>query len=132
MNESVFFEGEVFAPVVLSILILIAICVYMTRKRGISPHTVAVLGIALIALAGMDLFLLQRLGELAKKSPSLVDDRIRSSEVSAALYFLPALSQAWRKCDVSKYRSTTFSPAAIRALRGAGGFMELSVGQGRA
>jgi hypothetical protein len=92
MNESVFFEGEVFAPVVFSILILIAIYVYMTRKRGISPHTVALLGIALIALAGMDLFLLQRLGGLAKRSPSLVDDRIRSSEVSAALYFLPALS----------------------------------------
>jgi hypothetical protein len=62
----------------------------MMWKSAISRKTVLLFGVILIALAGVDVFLLQRLTELAKNSPSLLDDAIFVSELSAALYLLPA------------------------------------------
>ncbi len=45
----------------------------------------------LILLAGIDVYLLKRLAVMAKDSASLLDDYIFSSELSVALYLLPAL-----------------------------------------
>jgi SNF family Na+-dependent transporter len=91
MNATVFFEFEFFALVTSSLFLPIGIYTYMMRKRAISRSTVVALGIVLIALSGIDIFLLQRLTEMAKHSPSLLDDRLFASEVSTALYLLPAL-----------------------------------------
>lgn len=45
----------------------------------------------LILISGIDVFLLQRLAVRAKESASLLDDYVFSSELSVALYLLPAL-----------------------------------------
>jgi hypothetical protein len=45
----------------------------------------------LIVLSGMDIYLLQSLSNMAKLSPSTFDDKIFSSELSVALYLLPAI-----------------------------------------
>jgi hypothetical protein len=52
---------------------------------------VLLLGIILIVVSGVDVFLLQRLGAMAKSSPSLIDNIIFASEISVALYVLPLL-----------------------------------------
>jgi hypothetical protein len=91
MHESVFLQVEFFLLVVFSTISPIGIYAYMMWKSAISRNTVLLFGIILIVLAGVDVFLLQRLTELAKYSPSLLDDAIFASELSVALYLLPAL-----------------------------------------
>jgi hypothetical protein len=91
MHESVFLETEFFLLVVFSLILPVGIYAYMMWKSVISRKTVLLFGVILIALAGVDVFLLQRLTELAKNSPSLLDDAIFVSELSVALYLLPAL-----------------------------------------
>lgn len=54
-------------------------------------NTVLSLGVLLILLAGVDIFLLQQLNGFAQTSPSLADDALFVSELSIALYLLPAL-----------------------------------------
>ena len=91
MHESVFLETEFFLLVVFSLILPVGIYAYMMWKSAISRKTVLLFGVILIVLAGVDVFLLQRLTELAKNSPSLIDDAIFVSELSVALYLLPAL-----------------------------------------
>jgi SNF family Na+-dependent transporter len=91
MSATVFPEFEFVALVTSSIVLPIGIYAYMIRKRAISRGTVVVLGIILVALSGVDIVLLQRLTEMARQSPSLLDDRLFASEVSVTLYLLPAL-----------------------------------------
>lgn len=50
-----------------------------------------VFGILLVFIAGIDIFLLQRLMAMARSSVSLLDDLIFSSSISVALYLLPGL-----------------------------------------
>ncbi|MGB8518367.1 MAG: hypothetical protein WCD45_10835 [Gallionella sp.] len=63
----------------------------MMWMKAISRVTVSILGCTLIAISGVDLYLLQRLANLSKNSPSLIDDGMFSSEISIALYLLPIL-----------------------------------------
>jgi hypothetical protein len=91
MPESVFLEIEFVLLVVFSVILPIAIHAYMMWLSAISRKTVLLLGVILIAIAGVDVFLLQQLTELAKLSPSLIDDAVFVSELSVALYLLPAL-----------------------------------------
>lgn len=63
----------------------------MMRKKSVSRKSVLLLGATLIAIAGVNIFLLQRLAVIAKASSSLLDDRIFASEISLALYLIPAL-----------------------------------------
>jgi len=60
-------------------------------KRSISQWTVLVLALVLIALSGIDFVLLQKLAEKAKLSSSAFDDRMFVTELSMALYLLPAV-----------------------------------------
>jgi hypothetical protein len=64
---------------------------FLLSKRSIAQGTVLLFGLVLVAIAGVDVYLLQRLTSLAKLSHSLVGDAIFLSEVSLALYLLPAL-----------------------------------------
>jgi glycopeptide antibiotics resistance protein len=91
VSESVFIEGDFFALIIFSILLPIGIYIYMIWKKSISRTTVLLLGIILIAISGIDVFLLQRLTAMAKTTPSLVDDIFFASESSVALYLLPLL-----------------------------------------
>lgn len=91
MSESVFVEIEFLLLVVCSIILPVGIYAYMMWKSAISRKTVLLFGCILIAISGASIFLLQRLAEMAKLSPALLDDRIFVSELSVALYLLPAL-----------------------------------------
>ncbi len=91
MSESVFFELEFVLLVIFSLILPIGIYAYMMRKKAISRKTVLLLGITLIVIAGVDLFLLQQLKGFAQSSRSLIDDVFFVSELSIALYLLPAL-----------------------------------------
>ena len=64
---------------------------YMMWKRSISRKTVLLFGAMLIAIAGVTIFLLQHLADMAKASPSVLDDRFFASGLSIALYLLPVL-----------------------------------------
>jgi hypothetical protein len=91
MNESVFVEVEFFVLTLFSLLLPVSIYAYMMWKKAISRKTVLLFGVILIALSGINVLLMQRLAEMAKMSPSLLDDRIFASELSVALYLLPAV-----------------------------------------
>ena len=91
MDKSVFLEFDFFALILFSGVLPTGLYAYMMWQRAISRRTVFFLGVCLIALAGIDLFLLLRLTGMAKRSLSLIDDQFFLSEFSVALYLLPAL-----------------------------------------
>lgn len=91
MTDSVFVEIDFLVLILFSIVLPTGIYGYMMWKRTISRKTVLIFGIILIAISAIDLFLLQRLVEMAKVSTSLFDYRIFASELSIALYLLPVV-----------------------------------------
>ena len=91
MNQSVFLEVEFLALVMFSVVLPGSIYTYMMWKKAMSHLAVALFGLSLIAIAGTNVFLLQRLSVLARNSPLLLDDRFFVSEFSVALYVLPVL-----------------------------------------
>ena len=91
MKDTVFFELEFFLLIASSIVIPIGIYVFLLRTRAISRLTVLVFASILVALSGVDVFLLKTLSRLAKVTLSLLDDKLFSSELSVALYILPVL-----------------------------------------
>ena len=91
MSEVVLFEGELLALAVFSFLLPVLLYVYLLRKRAVSRRSVLAFAMVLIAIAGVDILLLQQLAQYARHSASLLDDRLFASELSVALYLLPAL-----------------------------------------
>ena len=91
MNNSVFIETEFFLLIIFSLVLPIGIYSTMMLKKAISRVTILLFGISLIFISGVSVVLLQRLATMAKLSPSLLDDRFFASEISAALYLVPAL-----------------------------------------
>lgn len=91
MNNSVFTELEFWLLVVFSFVLPLGIYWVLMVKRSIAKGTVLILGFVLVGTAGMDIYLLQSLSSMAKLSVSLADDALFFSEVSLALYLLPAL-----------------------------------------
>ena len=91
MADTVFVEMKFWLLAVLSVLAPILIYGLLLKSRSISRPAVLVFGLLLVALAGIDVYLLRSLEILAKLSPSLADDAIFSSEVSVALYVFPIL-----------------------------------------
>ncbi len=91
MSHSVFTEVEFWLLVVFSFVVPLAIYWVLMVKRSIAKGTVLVLGCVLVGTSGMDIYLLQSLASMAKLSTSLADDAMFFSEVSLALYLLPAL-----------------------------------------
>lgn len=91
MSGSMFLEGEFFLLVVSSMLLPSVIYGLLFFRPSISRVTVFILAEALILLSGVDIYLLQSLSAQVKATPSLVDDRVFASELSIALYLLPAV-----------------------------------------
>ena len=91
MSGSMFLEGEFFLLVVSSMLLPSVIYGLLFFRPSISRVTVFLLAEALILLSGVDIYLLQSLSAQVKATPSLVDDRVFASELSIALYLLPAV-----------------------------------------
>jgi len=91
MDESVFLKFEFLALVVSSIVAPAAIFWFMMWRRALSRAAVLSLGVALVLLTVVDVILLEILEAKSKLSPSLVDDQVFASELSVALYILPAV-----------------------------------------
>jgi len=60
-------------------------------KHAVSRWTALVLGFLLVAIAGLDVFVLQALATAARLTPSLADDAVFLGEVSTALYRFPVM-----------------------------------------
>jgi glucan phosphoethanolaminetransferase (alkaline phosphatase superfamily) len=91
MNTTVFTEMKFWLLIVFSGVLPFSIYGTMLAKKAISRRTILALGFALVVIAGVDIYLLQILAEEAKRTHSLADDVIFSSEISLALYLLPAM-----------------------------------------
>ena len=91
MHSSVFTQWAFWLLVAFSLVLPIGIYGALWRKRAISPNTVLVFGCALVVVAGVDVYLLQILATAARRTPSLADDTVFTSELYTALYLLPAM-----------------------------------------
>lgn len=91
MSLSVFVELRFWLLVVFSLVLPAGIYTVLLITRSISRWAVLGFGIALVLIAGVDVYLLQSLASLAKNSPSLADDAVFVSELSIALYILPVV-----------------------------------------
>jgi len=91
MKSSVFAELYFWLLVVCSLILPAVIYVTLLFKRAVSRATTLILGLTLVAIAGVDVFLLQRLEVLSKLTPSMLDDAVFNSEVTIGFYLLPAL-----------------------------------------
>lgn len=91
MSSTVFVEIEFWLLVVLSIVAPIAIYWTLFKLRAVSKITVLVLGLALVLIAGIDVYLLKILTAETRLTSSLVDDAVFLSELSIGLYLFPAL-----------------------------------------
>ncbi len=91
MSVNVFAEMQFWLLIFFSVVLPFGIYGIMLSKRAISRITVFLFGFSLVALAGVDVYLLQALAAMAKVTPSLVDDSIFVSELAVALYLFPAM-----------------------------------------
>ncbi|MDZ7867348.1 hypothetical protein [Acidovorax sp.] len=91
MNASVFVELRFWLLVAFSLVLPAGIYAALLRTRAISRLAVLGFGVALVLIAGVDVYLLQSMAALARHTPSLADDSVFASELSIALYVLPAV-----------------------------------------
>lgn len=91
MKENIFLQFEFVVLVAFSVVVPAAIFWYMVVRRAISRRAVLLLGLVLIAVAGIDLAMLSILAAKAIAAAGTIDDRVFASEVSVGLYLLPAL-----------------------------------------
>lgn len=91
MNTTVFTEVEFWALIAFSFVFPLAIYALLLTKRAISRTTVLLFGVALVGIAGVDVYLLRSLAAMARLTHSLLDEKVFLSEVSLALYLLPAM-----------------------------------------
>lgn len=91
MSLSVFVELRFWVLIVFSVVLPAGIYAALLRTRAISRMAVLGFGVALVLIAGVDVYLLQSLTSVAKITPSLADDAVFRSELSIALYVLPVV-----------------------------------------
>jgi beta-lactamase regulating signal transducer with metallopeptidase domain len=91
MSYSVFTEIEFWLMVVVSLLAPFAICATLLAKSAVSRNIALTLGFTLVVIAGLDVYFLQSLAAAAKLTPSPADDAVFVSEITLALYLLPAM-----------------------------------------
>lgn len=91
MPTTVFTETRFWMLVIFSLMLPAASYGLLHWKRAISRRVMFFFGLALVAIACLDLYLLQSLAALAKLTPSVADDAVFNSELSLALYFLPVM-----------------------------------------
>ena len=91
MTTSVFVETRFWLLVATSVVLPFCIYGILLAKRAVSPKMDLLLGFSLVVIAGVDVYLLRYLSELAKLTTSLADDVVFLSELSIGLYLLPAM-----------------------------------------
>ena len=88
---NVFMELRFWLLVVFSVVLPAVLYAGSMAIRAISRAAVAVLGLSLVLVAGIDVYLLQSLAAMARATLSVVDDAVFLSELSIALYVLPLM-----------------------------------------
>lgn len=91
MANSVFLEAEFSLLLISSLLVPIGIYIFLLKTKSIARATVLGFASLLIALSALDVYLLQAIAQMAKVSMSSLDDQVFLSELSIALYLLPAV-----------------------------------------
>lgn len=91
MRESIYLQIEFLLLVAFSVVVPAGIFWFMVAKQTISRRAVMVLGLVLIAIAGVDIALLHHLAGQADSSQGAPGNKLFSSEISVGLYLLPAL-----------------------------------------
>lgn len=89
-DVTVFTQVRFWLLVLCSLIFPAAIFITLFVRREFSKKTVFAFGLLLIVLAGVDIFVLRALSLEAQATPSLADDIVFSSELSIALYIIPA------------------------------------------
>jgi hypothetical protein len=91
MSHTVFTELRFWLMVAVSVVLPFGIYGALLARRAVSRATVLWLGFGLVLIAGIDIHFLQSLAAAARRTPALGDDAFFASEVSLALYLLPAM-----------------------------------------
>lgn len=91
IRTSIFLQLEFFLLVAFSVVVPAVIFWVMLVKRTISRTAVLLLGLVLIAVAGIDVTLLRLLATKAAIAGTMINYNVFASEVSLGLYLLPAL-----------------------------------------
>ena len=91
MSLSVFLELRFWLLVGFSLVLPVGIYALLLVTRSISRWAVLSFGVALVLIAGVDVYLLQSIAAQAKSTPPLADDAWFSSELTIALYLLPVV-----------------------------------------
>ena len=91
MSYTLFTEVRFWLMVCVSVVLPFGIYALLLAKRAISRTTVLVLGFTLVAIAGLDVYFLHSLSAAAGRTPALAGDAFFVSELSLALYLLPAM-----------------------------------------
>lgn len=89
--QNVFLEAEFFLLILASFVMPAAIYAFLYLRKSISRVAVIGFAVLLILLSGLDAVLLNLLAHRAKETISAMDDAIFSTEISFALYLLPAV-----------------------------------------
>lgn len=82
MHNSVFIEAKFWLLIVFSLVVPVAMYLQQLHKRSASPGYVLMFGLGLIAISGIDVYLLQSLSHEAMRTHSLADNAIFNSEIS--------------------------------------------------
>jgi hypothetical protein len=91
LAHSVFAELRFWLMLVVSVVLPVGVYGVLLAKRAVSRVAALLLGFTLAAIAGLDVFVLQRLAAAARGTPSLIDDAVFLSEMSIALCLFPAM-----------------------------------------
>ena len=91
LTSTVFTEISFWLLVLFSLVLPFGIYGALMAKRAVSRRTVLFFGLVLVLIAGVNVYLLQSLAAMARLTPSPVDDGLFLSEISLALYLLPAM-----------------------------------------
>lgn len=91
MTATVFTEIKFWLLILFSVVLPFGIYAVLMAKRAVSRRTVLFFGLVLVLVAGVNVYLLQSLAAMVRETPSLVDKGLFSSEISLALYLLPAM-----------------------------------------
>lgn len=89
MSDTVFVRAEFWTLVLLSLALPFGVVVMLLKKTVISRAALIASAALFIALAGVDVGLLQHVKAMARDTPGLGDNAFFLSEYSIALYLLP-------------------------------------------
>jgi len=91
MEQTVFVELKFWLLVLFSVVVPVGMVWMCLTVQAVSRSSILAVGLAMVAIAGFDVYLLQALQRMSRLTPSLADDAVFDSEITVGLYVLPAL-----------------------------------------